>query len=170
MRLMMPAEKKPLKSRWERGSVVMELALALPLLLLMVAGTVDIGMLFWEKEVLTNASREGARAAARATINGRPEQTTKNAVRLIVQNYLTNYNLRDGSGAAINLVLGANFFYEYNFANNPPILSVELRDIPVNMMLLPNISKLFGGTISNTMNLTTKTTMAPQWLSSYPPT
>jgi Flp pilus assembly protein TadG len=167
---MMLAKKKPWKSRWERGSVVMELALALPFLLLMVAGIIDIGMLFWEKEVLTNASREGARAAARATINGRPEKTTKAAVMARVQTYINNYNLRDASGAAINLVLGGNFFYEYNFANNPPILSVELRDIPVNMMLLPNISKLFGGTIANTMNLTTKTTMAPQWLSSYPPT
>ena len=166
----MLARKTSGKSRWERGSVVMELALTLPLLLLMVAGTVDIGILFWEKEVLANAAREGARAGARATINGRPEKTTKAAVLTVVQNYLDKYELKDASGAAISLVNGTNFFYQWNFAHTPPILWVELRDIPVKMMMLPNISKLFGGTISNTVNLNAKTTMAPQWLSTYPPT
>jgi Flp pilus assembly protein TadG len=167
---MMPAKKAPKKSRWERGSVVMELALVLPLLLLMVAGTVDIGILFWESEVLTNASREGARAASRAQISGKPEQTTKNAVLTIVQNYLNNYQLRDPSGAAITLVLGSNFFYTFDFSNSPPILTVELRQIPVKMMMLPNITQLFGGTFSNVVYLNAKTIMAPQWLSSYPPT
>jgi len=170
MRLMMPAKKKPGKSRREKGSVVMEMALVLPVLLLMVAGTIDIGLLFWEKEVLTNASREGARAGARAQISGRPEQTTKAAVMAIVQNYLDNYNLRDDSGAPITLVNGTNFIYEWNFGNNPPILSVELRNIPVKMLMLPNIDKLFGGTVSNVYYLNAKTTMAPQWLSTYPPT
>ena len=35
----------------------MEMAIALPLMLLVIAGVVDLGFLFWEKEVLTNAAR-----------------------------------------------------------------------------------------------------------------
>ncbi|MEW6659269.1 MAG: TadE/TadG family type IV pilus assembly protein [Thermodesulfobacteriota bacterium] len=167
---MMPAKKRPGKSRRETGSVVMEMALVLPVLLLMVAGTIDIGLLFWEKEVLTNAAREGARAAARAQISGRPEQTTKAAVMAIVQAYLNNYNLRDDSGVPITLVNGTNFIYEWDFGNNPPILSVELKDIPVKMLMLPNVSKPCWGTFSNVYYLNAKTTMAPQWLSTFPPT
>lgn len=42
----------------------MEFALALPLLLVVIAGIVDFGFLFQRYEVLTNAAREGARLAS----------------------------------------------------------------------------------------------------------
>ena len=164
----MVAKKAPLKSRRERGSVVIEMAFALPVLLMMVAGTIDIGLLFWEKEVLTNASREGARAGARAQINGRPEQTTVEAVRAIVQNYINNYNLRDAAGAPITLVKNTNFFYQWDTAS-PANLWVELRNIPVRMMMLPNIEPLVAGTISNIVFLNAKTTMTAEWDATKPP-
>jgi hypothetical protein len=168
-RLMMPAPNRPVKSRWERGNVVVEMALVLPFLLLIVAGTIDIGLLFWEKEVLTNASREGARAGARATINGKPEQTTVTAVKNIVQAYIDNYRLRDVSGAPLTLVTNTNFFYQWD-TSSPANLWVELRNIPVKMMMLPNIDKLFGGAISNVVYLNAKTTMTAEWDLSKAPT
>lgn len=51
------------RSRSERGAVLVEAAVALPLLLLVVMGIVDFGRLFQRYEVLTNAAREGARVA-----------------------------------------------------------------------------------------------------------
>ena len=51
------------RSRSERGAVLIEAAVALPLLLLVVLGIVDFGLLFQRYEVLTNAAREGARIA-----------------------------------------------------------------------------------------------------------
>ena len=163
----MAAMTTPLKSRRERGSVVLEMAAALPLLLLMVAGIIDIGFLFWEKQVLTNASREGARAGSRATISGKPEQATVTAVRNIVQTYIDNYDLRDASGARINLVIGTNFFYTYD-GSTPRNLLVELRNIPVKMMMLPNIGRMFSGTYTEVINLNAKTTMTAEWTT--PPT
>ena len=49
--------------RWarERGSELIEFAIVLPLLLLLIAGIVDFGLLFQRYEVVTNAAREGAR-------------------------------------------------------------------------------------------------------------
>jgi Flp pilus assembly protein TadG len=47
--------------RDERGSELIELALVLPILLLIVAGIIDFGFLFERYEVVTNAAREGAR-------------------------------------------------------------------------------------------------------------
>ncbi len=48
----------------------MEMALILPILLLVVAGIIDLGTLYWEKQILTNATGEGARMAARAGADG----------------------------------------------------------------------------------------------------
>lgn len=46
-----------------RGSELIELALTLPILLFVLAGIVDFGLLFQRYEVVTNAAREGARVA-----------------------------------------------------------------------------------------------------------
>ncbi len=45
-----------------RGQALVELALALPLLILLLFGTMEFGRIFHSYLVLTNASREGARA------------------------------------------------------------------------------------------------------------
>ncbi|MGH9172891.1 MAG: TadE/TadG family type IV pilus assembly protein [Vicinamibacterales bacterium] len=47
----------------ERGAELIEFALVFPLLLFVVLGIVDFGFLFQRLEVVTNASREGARIA-----------------------------------------------------------------------------------------------------------
>ena len=45
----------------ESGSELIELAIVLPILVLIVMGIVDFGFLFQRYEVVTNAAREGAR-------------------------------------------------------------------------------------------------------------
>ena len=47
--------------RGQEGQAIVELALTLPLLLLVVFGVFDFGFLFQRYEVVTNAAREGAR-------------------------------------------------------------------------------------------------------------
>lgn len=49
--------------RCESGAELVEMALAFPLLLLVVLGIMDFGLMFQRYEVLTNAAREGARVA-----------------------------------------------------------------------------------------------------------
>ena len=46
-----------------RGAELIEFALVFPLLLMVVLGIVDFGLLFQRMEVVTNAAREGARIA-----------------------------------------------------------------------------------------------------------
>jgi hypothetical protein len=46
-----------------RGAVLVEFALALPLLMLIIVGILDFGLLFQRQQVVTNAAREGARMA-----------------------------------------------------------------------------------------------------------
>jgi hypothetical protein len=52
-----------LRIRSARGAELVEFALVFPLLLLVVLGIVDFGVLFQRLEVITNAAREGARVA-----------------------------------------------------------------------------------------------------------
>lgn len=47
--------------RGERGSELIELAIVLPILLLVFAAIIDFGFLFQRFEAVTNAAREGAR-------------------------------------------------------------------------------------------------------------
>jgi len=53
------SRKVPLAS--QRGASAVEFAIVLPVLLLLLFGTIEFGVLFFNKAVITNASREGAR-------------------------------------------------------------------------------------------------------------
>lgn len=148
----------------------MEMAIALPLILLIMAGVVDMGLLLWEQEVLTNACREGARAGARAGANGKPEiktgvATTSTKIRTLVQDYLRKMNVKDPSGSLITLTT-SNCICSWDTTSDPNLftISVELRNIPRKMMLLPNFMGLFDGTMDEFLYLNSKTTMAAEWV------
>jgi Flp pilus assembly protein TadG len=63
---------KSTRTRQDRGASAVEFALVLPLLLLVIAGIVDFGRAFFTQVILTNAAREGARAAVFATATPGP--------------------------------------------------------------------------------------------------
>jgi Flp pilus assembly protein TadG len=54
---------KTVRARWqcEKGSELIEFALVAPVLILLLAGIFDFGMMFRSFEAVTNAAREGAR-------------------------------------------------------------------------------------------------------------
>lgn len=50
-------------NRSERGAAAVEMALVLPVLILLIGGIVDFGRAYYTQIILTNAAREGARGA-----------------------------------------------------------------------------------------------------------
>jgi Flp pilus assembly protein TadG len=58
----------------ERGQAVIELALTLPLLLVVVFGIIDFGFMFQRYESVTNAAREGARLGILSDYNATEAQ------------------------------------------------------------------------------------------------
>lgn len=66
----------------ESGQAIIELALTLPLLLLVVLGVFDFGLMFQRFEVVTNAAREGARVAVL------PDYTDPHQAEVHAVNYL----------------------------------------------------------------------------------
>lgn len=53
---------KTLKINNRRGAAAVEFAIILPLLVLLLFATIEVGLLIYNKQIITGASREGARA------------------------------------------------------------------------------------------------------------
>jgi TadE-like protein len=103
----------------DRGAELIEFAIVTPLLLLLVFGIADFGLMFQRYEVLTNAAREGARVAALPGYLGPDVQNrvnqylTGSAVTPVTTTYLTPLPVNVG-GACITL-RGATVTYNYSF-------------------------------------------------------
>ena len=69
-----------------RGAAAVEFALIAPLFMLMVLGMIEVGRAIMVQQILTNASREGAR---RAVLDG----ATNTEVTTFVNTYLNNASL-----------------------------------------------------------------------------
>ena len=82
------------KKTSERGAVIVEFAILLPFLLSILVGTVEFGLLFYNKQVLTNASREGARAGI--------SHLTVNEIKTIVVNYSDGRLITFGAGPNVD--------------------------------------------------------------------
>jgi Flp pilus assembly protein TadG len=69
-----------------RGASVVEFAIVAPVFFLLIFGMIEYGRMVMVQQVLTNATREGAR---RAVLDG----ATTNDIRNVVQEYLTNSSI-----------------------------------------------------------------------------
>ncbi len=80
---------RPSKKKAARGVAAVEFALVLPALLTVLLGTIDWGYYFFLREVVTNASREGARAGTLQSSDALASSQAATAA----QNYLTSAGL-----------------------------------------------------------------------------
>ena len=62
-----------MEAKRRRGAVAIETALMFPLLVLLIFGMIEFGLLLYNRQVLTNASREGARFGI---VQDTPRRTT----------------------------------------------------------------------------------------------
>ena len=88
----------------ENGSVVVEFALLLPLLLLLVFGIIECSFALYDKAIITNASRE----AARAGIVLRTPKLTKTQIATVATNYCQNNLISFAQNAAPTVVVTDN--------------------------------------------------------------
>ena len=84
------------KASSQKGASAVEFALVLPLLMLITFGIIEFGMFIYNKQVLTNASREGARAGIVAS-SPRVPATGTNSIDSVVQNYCANHLVTFGT-------------------------------------------------------------------------
>ena len=77
--------------RGQRGAVLVEMALVLPILLFLFVGVVDFGLILREYQVLQNAAREGARLSVQGEYCISCATTQPNAVRDAIRDRVVNY-------------------------------------------------------------------------------
>lgn len=83
--------------RSRRGAEVVEAALVMPLLVMLVFGMVDFGLLIYNKAVITNAAREGARAGIVYLPSPDVDHLPASDIRLVVTSYCREHLIAFGS-------------------------------------------------------------------------
>jgi Flp pilus assembly protein TadG len=115
-----------------RGTEVLEFAFVFPLVLLVLVGILDMGFLFNNYEVVTNAAREGARAGA---LPG----WTDDEVKARVRSYVAGAGL-DAAAVATDVQPDALVVGGHRVQSVKVVVSY-----PYNYMLLGAIADMFQG-------------------------
>jgi Flp pilus assembly protein TadG len=130
----------------EKGASAVEFAIILPLLVVFLFGIIEFGIIFYDKAMITNASREGARKG----IVFRDPRLSVSEIQSVVDNYSSGKMITFGSSAAPvttvpngacvnhNDQLTVNVTYQYDF------------------LLIPNF---LGGALPNSITLEAQTEM-----------
>jgi Flp pilus assembly protein TadG len=126
-----------LRSKNQEGAGLVEFSLLAPLIVALLFGLVEFGLSLYSKEVLTNASREGARFGVVYTT---PRKTAAE-IQARVQEYLANAGFTDTPN--INVV-GAQ-----GTSGRPLTVSVSY---PYNFQVLPHFVCSFTGSINLNAN------------------
>ncbi|CAG36262.1 TadE/TadG family type IV pilus assembly protein [Desulfotalea psychrophila] len=140
-----------MKNRSDQGVSAIEFALVLPLLLILVFGIIEFSFLLFDKAVITNASREGARAGIVYSTDGEnPIQVSDDTIRAVVRDYV---NDDGGSSSLISLgSAGPQTLQDGDIAitrADPDGDGVEDLTVRVTytytFLLFPNMAALVGG-------------------------
>ena len=130
----------------QRGASAVEFAIILPLLVVFLFGIIEFSIMFYDKAVITNASREGARKG----IVFRDPRVSVSEIQSVVDNYSSGRMITFGSGAPPvttvpsgecenhNDQLTVNVTYQYDF------------------LLIPNF---LGGAVPNSITIGAATEM-----------
>ena len=114
----------------DRGVAAAEFALILPVVLLILFGTIEFGMIMYGREVVTNAVREGARAGI---VQGPPKRTEAEIIA-IATTYLTGTGVRSAdvtftvTGETLaspnNLTVTATYLYRFLIPYVPTVVGI----------------------------------------------
>ncbi|RJX34832.1 MAG: pilus assembly protein [Desulfarculus sp.] len=116
--------------RGRRGSVAVEFALFLPLLLILVFGVVELGAAWYSKQMLVNASREGARLGSLLNPDGFSDQDVVQHVQTLLQQAgfpgtvtVTSTGATNGAGALVTVQVDSPYQLPVLGALVPGVLS-----------------------------------------------
>jgi Flp pilus assembly protein TadG len=106
----------------KRGVSAVEFAIVLPVLILFLFGIIEFSILFYDKAVITNASREGARAGI---VYRYPDPVTAGEIEQVVRDYCADHlitfattptltiNTTPGSAAGDPLTVMVTYDYQF---------------------------------------------------------
>jgi Flp pilus assembly protein TadG len=138
------------RARRERGAALIEMALTLPLLLLLSIGVFEFGRAFQHWEVLTNATREGARIA---TLPG----TSDSDVTSRVVSYLSAGRMTSAGSATVTVVHDD----EISIGTGTASASTVTVQYPFEFIVLQPVARLVapGTNVGEAITMTVSATM-----------
>lgn len=144
--------------RDENGGSMVEFALIAPLLFVILFGIIEFGVLLYDKAMLTNASREGARAGIvydfdSNTGTNHPDNAT---IIATVQQYCQDYLISFGSGSTLAIDITRAGSSSRDAAGDQLTVNVTY---PFRFLVFSNVLALIGGNIGETVNLEAETVM-----------
>ncbi len=87
----------------QQGGITVEFALTLTLLLLLVFGSIDLGHAYYMKQIIINASREGARYATRYQADGSGNHILPNGLTPSIEDFILNSSGDNNNGGGYGL-------------------------------------------------------------------
>ncbi len=132
----------------QKGAEIVEFALVLPLLLLILFGIMEFGIVFFDKAIITNASREGARAG----VVSRSPVLSNDDITTIVNNYSVGLVSFSSSVASPVVTVTTTTIVAEQF------LTVKV-EYSYTFLVLGNLMSLFIPSFSNPIVLSASTVM-----------
>lgn len=133
------------KIRNQKGAALVEFAIVLPLLLVLVFGMIEFSIMFYDKAVITNAGREGARAGI---VYDFPARISTGDIETIVGNYCSGRLITFGSTNQETTTVSGPC------TNAGDTITVTVT-YPYDFLVLPN----FVTTLTGSIDLSAVTTM-----------
>lgn len=145
-------------ARDERGTQLVELALALPVLLILFAATAEFGRYFYTYTTLAKATRTGARYLTAAPVNGSRVNVTMDgeAARLVVYG---EPNPSTGVKPLVSGLSASNVKISRAGGTGPIPQTVKVEIINFTYVPLFNLGKLAGGAAWANVAVKPSTTM-----------
>ena len=139
--------------RCQQGASAVEFALVLPLLLLLTFGIIEFGILLYDKAVITNASREGARAGIvfAADTDGNRDPKTEAEIQDIVMKYVNEPPLLINLGDVKKTLAREDITAVPDGPDGDYLIVTVTFDY--DFLILPDLSALVGGTFDGTITL-----------------
>ncbi len=146
-----------MKRQPQRGAQAVEFALVLPFFLVLLLLIIDFGFLAYNKAVITNASREAARAGT--VLSGTPWTTT--AVALVACNYAKSALITTSSGGHTAQCGGSAdpLIAVTNPNGNVPPKFGDPISVTVNYTYQGLLTSFMGATINSPWDLHATSTM-----------
>lgn len=131
-----------LKMGDKTGVSAVEFAIVLPVLILFLFGIIEFGILFYDKAVITNASREGARAGI---VYRYPVPVTDAEIEQVVIDYCADYLINFAETSTEPLVTIIPTSTTGLEAGDPLTVTVSY---PYQFLVLPNFVTALTGPIN----------------------
>jgi Flp pilus assembly protein TadG len=136
----------------QKGAAAVEFAIIAPLLFVILFGIIEFSILLYDKAMLTNASREGARVGI---VFSSPTRISNDVIVTAVRDYCEEHLISFGAGSDLDIDINPD-----NVDDRDPGDSLTVTvNYPFRFLAFSNLISLVGGNMENVFNLQAITVM-----------